>query len=107
MSKDDPQGIAIHILGKEYLVACEDGEQADLLDSAKFLDQKMREIRDTGKVVGTDRIAVMAALNLAHEILHQKSGVTLADKGVENKIRDIQAKIEDALYRSRQLEIEA
>lgn len=107
MSKDTPQAVPITILGKEYLIACpEDGRQ-ELQSSADYLNQKMREIRDSGKVVGTDRIAVMAALNIAHELLHEKGvDITVSDE-MEGRIHDIQKKIEDALFKSRQLELEA
>jgi len=64
------EGVSIHILDKEYLVACPEDERQDLLASADYLDKKMREIRDSGKVVGQDRLAVMAALNIAHELLN-------------------------------------
>ena len=67
----------------------------------------MREIRDNGKVIGTDRIAVIAALNIANELLHQGSGSTISSAEVEGQIKNIQQKIEDALFRSRQLELEA
>ena len=60
--------VEIRVLGKEYRIACAEEERDDLLESARYVDQKMREIRDTGKVVGMDRIAVMAALNIAHEL---------------------------------------
>ncbi len=65
--------VAITILGKEYKVACEPDEVDALLDSAKDLDQQMRKIRDSGKVASPDRIAVMAALNLAHELRQLQS----------------------------------
>lgn len=107
MSKETPNAVAITILGKEYLIACSEDEKAELHASAGYLDKKMREIRDSGKVIGTDRIAVMAALNIAHELLHNKGNLSLADRDVEGRIRNIQEKIEEALYRSRQLEIEA
>jgi cell division protein ZapA len=107
MSKDTPNAVAITILGKEYLIACQDDEKSELLSSASYLDRKMREIRDHGKVIGTDRIAVMAALNIAHELLHNKGDLTMANPDVEGRIRSIQEKIEEALHRSRQLELEA
>jgi cell division protein ZapA len=107
MSKDAPNAVSITILGKEYLIACQEEEKRELLSSASYLDKKMREIRDHGKVIGTDRIAVMAALNIAHELLHNKGDLTMADPDVEGRIRNIQQKIEEALYRNRQLELEA
>lgn len=107
MSKETPNAVSISILGKNYLIACQEDEKSELLSSASYLDKKMREIRDHGKVIGTDRIAVMAALNIAHELLHNKGDLTMANPEVEGRIRNIQTKIEEALYRSRQLEIEA
>jgi cell division protein ZapA len=61
--------VSVRILEKEYQVACLPEERSELLDSAEYLNVKMREIRDAGNIVGLDRIAVMAALNLAHELL--------------------------------------
>ncbi len=69
MSEKEPAHVTVRILEKEYFVSCPQEERADLLDSAEYLNKKMREIRDTGKVVGADRIAVMAALNMANELL--------------------------------------
>ena len=59
MSEKEPATVTVRILEKEYFVSCPQDERADLLDSAEYLNKKMREIRDTGKVVGADRIAVM------------------------------------------------
>jgi len=106
MSKEAPNAVTITILGKEYLIACQDDEKNELLASAGYLDRKMREIRDHGKVIGTDRIAVMAALNIAHELLHDKTDLVMADPEMEGRIRNMQEKIEEALNRSRQLELE-
>ena len=105
MSKPNPQAVTITILDKEYLIACTDDERHDLIRSAEYLDKKMREIRESGKIVGSDRIAVMAALNITHELLTQGSTTKTSDKGISSRIRSLQDKIEDALYRSRQLEI--
>ena len=107
MSKDTPNAVSISILGKEYLIACQEDEKTQLLSSASYLDKKMREIRDHGKVIGTDRIAVMAALNIAHELLHSKADLVMANPEVEGRIRNIQEKIEEALYHNQQLELEA
>ena len=64
----------VEIMGRHYRVACEPGEEEDLLSAVAYLDAKMVEIRDSGRLSGTDRIAVMAALNIAHELLGSKSG---------------------------------
>ena len=98
-------GITIHILDKEYMISCSEEERHDLQRSADYLDTKMREIRDSGKIIGTDRIAVMAALNISHELLNQDGSTASTDASVGTRIRSIQEKIDDALYRSRQLEI--
>jgi len=63
----------VALLGRDYKVACKEGERAELQDAVAFLDGRMREIRDGGKVAGADRIAVMAALNIAHELLRARA----------------------------------
>ena len=65
--------VEVKILDKEYLVACPEEEQEALIRAARHLDHKMREIRSSGKVFGVERIAVMAALNITHELLEQDS----------------------------------
>ena len=62
----------VSIMGREFRVACPDEEREELLQSVSYLDKKMREIRDSGKVVGSERIAIMAALNITHELLTTK-----------------------------------
>lgn len=98
-------GITIHILDKEYVIACDEDERHDLQRSADYLDAKMREIHDSGKIIGTDRIAVMAALNITHELLSQDGDSAISSVSIGSRIQSIQEKIDDALYRSRQLEI--
>lgn len=66
---EEAVGVTIRVLDKDYRIACPLNEQEDLMDSARLLDSRMREIRQTGRVIGSDRIAVMAALNLTHELL--------------------------------------
>ena len=63
----------VALLGRDYKVACKESERAELQDAVAFLDKRMREIRDGGKVAGADRIAVMAALNIAHELLRAQA----------------------------------
>ena len=65
----DPKGLQINIMGREFRVACPEEEQKGLLEAVEYLNRKMHEIRDNGKVVGLERIAIMAALNIAHELL--------------------------------------
>jgi cell division protein ZapA len=86
MSRGEPARVSVRIMEKEYIVACPYEERSALLDAAEFLNGRMREIRDSGKVVGLDRIAVMAALNLAHEFLKTKDRETKLDSGVGTRV---------------------
>lgn len=97
--------ISIRILDKEFLVSCSEEERDDLLASAELLSSKMREIRDSGKVVGLDRIAVMAALNMAHELLELRNRKQDLQVNVGARIRNLQEKIELALNKGNQLEL--
>jgi cell division protein ZapA len=95
--------VTVRILEKEYHVACPASEKSALLASADLLNQKMREIRDTGKVVGLDRVAVMAALNLANELLEtQGKGDELKDI-VGLRIKSMRERLDDALGPAKQL----
>jgi cell division protein ZapA len=97
--------VSVRILEKEYQVACLPEERSELLDSAEYLNVKMREIRDAGNIVGLDRIAVMAALNLAHELLKMRGRGDAADTDVSRKIRQLRERVEGALTRGKQLEL--
>ena len=70
----DPKGLQINVMGREFRVACPEDEQKGLLEAVDYLNRKMSEIRDNGKVIGLERIAIMAALNIAHELLATKVG---------------------------------
>lgn len=97
--------VSVRILEKEYQVACLPEERSELLDSAEYLNLKMREIRDGGNIVGLDRIAVMAALNLAHELLKMRGRGDAADTDVSQKIRQLRERVESALSRGQQLDL--
>jgi len=98
----------VALLGREYKVACKDSERAELLDAVALLDRRMRDIRDAGKIVGTDRIAVMAALNLAHELLRERRApraeqgqptiaAAIDDGGARRRIVSMQSAIDEML----------
>ena len=63
----------VSLLGRDYKVACKESERAELLDAVAFLDRRMREIRDAGKGAATERVAVMAALNITHDLLRERN----------------------------------
>ena len=90
------KSIDVNIMGREFIVACTDEERAGLLEAVNYLDKKMQDIRDTGKIVGIDRIAIMAALNLSHELLHTKTGdVDIGD--YKRRINLMQNQIDEAM----------
>lgn len=97
--------VSVRILEKEYFVSCTHEERADLLDSAEFLNGKMREIRDSGKVVGLDRIAVMAALNMANELLKTRGRDESLESDFGTRIKSLRERVEAALERGRQLDL--
>ena len=87
----------VSILGRSYKVACEDAEREGLLQAVAYLDGKMGEIKSSGKVAGSERIAVMAALNLAHELLSTKIGGGFDLGQAKRRIASIEAKLDEAL----------
>jgi cell division protein ZapA len=104
MSKET-KPVSVSILDKEYLVSCPEEEQDGLLKTARYLDSKMKEIRDSGKIVGVDRIAVMAALNITHDLLQNQSQNQDLNQVINSRIRTIQEKIERALHNGKQMEL--
>ncbi len=102
---EEPVLVTVRILDREYRVACPPGEREDLMASARHLDQLMREIRDSGKVIGLDRIAVMAALNMAHELLELRREREGLSERIGARVRALQAKVEEALGESSQMEL--
>src|SRR5688500_2305882 len=96
----DPNLVSVKILEKEYHVACPPEERPALLDSAEYLNRRMRESRDSGKVIGLDRIAVMAALNIVYELLQTRSHAEGAENDRPLRLRAIRERVESALTRS-------
>lgn len=97
--------VTIRILEKEYHVACPAEERQDLLAAAELLNGKMREIRDSGRVVGLDRIAVMAALNMANELHRAQADDKELKDVVGLRLRSIQERLDQALGSGQQLEL--
>ena len=89
------KGVDVSIMGRNFTVSCTDEERPGLINAVNFLDKKMRDIRDSGKVIGVERIAIMTALNLAHELLNSKSGdVDVGD--IRRRIAIMQDQIDEA-----------
>ena len=105
MSEDRVARVSVRLLDREYQVACPADERSALLDSAEYLDAKMREVRDSGKVVGLDRIAVISALNLANELLRLRRNGSSVDADLGAKLQKLRERVESALEKGQQLEL--
>ena len=99
--------VIVKLLDKEYQVACPPGQQQALTQSTNYLDQQMRSIRANGKVIGLERIAVMAALNISNELIQQgpraEDDTELAPNNAQ--LKNLNDRLDEALHRFRQLEI--
>ncbi|HIO91734.1 MAG TPA: cell division protein ZapA [Leucothrix mucor] len=91
--------ISIRILDKDYMVACPSGEQKSLISSARQVDEKMRDIRKSGKIIGSERIAVITALNLAHELNTASGQVQFIDQEIVSRVDELQQRIDATLAR--------
>ena len=89
--------VTVHILDKEYSIMCPQEERSNLVSAARYLDGKMREIRSSGKVIGADRIAVMAALNITHDLLHKQQRLDQEADSTRAKVRDLLERVDGAL----------
>ena len=92
----EAKGLQINIMGREFRVACPENEQKGLLDAVDYLNKKMQEVRDNGKVIGLERIAIMTALNIAHEFLSTRvGGFDIAE--IQRRIGDMEAVVDQAM----------
>ena len=102
MEEKQPKGLAISLMGREFRVACPEGEEKQLLASVDYLNRKLKEVRDTGKVTGNERIAIMAALNIAHEMMSNNgkgnaSGASFDASAYKRRILAMQETLDSAL----------
>jgi cell division protein ZapA len=95
MNNDAP--VAVSILDREYLIGCTPEERPGLIAAAAYLDSKMREIRNAARAAGTDRIAVMAALNIAHELMQQKQRNESESGALAQHLHVLRTKLDGAL----------
>ena len=89
-------------MGKDFAVACPADEEQSLLEAARYLDTSMKEIRSTGKIIGTERCAIMAALNITNDLLKLQSA-TKGQENVKQKLVEIQSKIDEVLKTTDQI----
>lgn len=100
VQKSEKGALTLSVLGREFRVACPEGEEKALIASADYLDKRIKEIRDTGKVSGNERLAIMAALNIAHELMsNRENGSSMSFDGAEirRRIVSMQEAVDAAL----------
>ena len=92
--------VSVHILDREYTVGVEAGERSSLMAAAKLLDSKMREVRGSNKMAAVDRVAVLAALNLAHELQQLRDQAGAREREIARVIEDLNLRLDRALGQS-------
>ena len=100
---DAAKTVEVTLLGRTYRVACDDGEREALMQAVAYLDGKMNEIRKSGKVMGAERIAIMAALNVAHEMLSVKLGTGFDLGQAKRRISAIESQLDSAIAKQEKL----
>ena len=99
----EAKSLQIAIMGREFRVACPEEEQAGLLEAVDYLNKKMLEIRDGGKVIGLERIAIMAALNIAHEMTSAKNGGAFDMGDLKRRMARMETVIDQAMSEQAKL----
>jgi cell division protein ZapA len=99
----EPKTVEVNLLGRSYRVACDDNEREALMQAVAYLDAKMNEIRKAGKVMGDERIAVMAALNVAHELLSVRLGTGLDVGQAKRRLLALESQIDAAIAKQEKL----
>lgn len=102
---DSPTAVQVRILDKEYQVNCPPSDQEALMKSARYLDENMRKIKGRGNIHGAEKIAVMAALNITHDMLRKNKLINETRQITSKQVKTLEDKIDDALAAGRQLEI--
>ena len=101
----ETQTVSVKILDKEYQISCPAEEVDSLTQAARFLDQRMSEVKASGKVVGLDRIAVMVALNITHEFLSGQHANNQSDEQVAKRLHRLTERVGTALAQHKQLDL--
>jgi cell division protein ZapA len=97
--------VTVKILDKDYQVACPPEQERGLIEAARHLDKQMRGVRDSGKVIGLERIAVMVALNTAYQLLNKDTQTSETSQAALDDVKKLSDRIDDALQRFSQMEI--
>lgn len=105
--KKHTSGITIEIMGKEYQIKCAENDVESLYLAAEYLEDKMNYTREVSKVISIDRVAVISALNISHELITLKNQINNQDQSLQQRYRDLQTKVDGALARHSQMELES
>ena len=100
MDNEESVALVLQIMDHEYRVACHPSEQEDLAAAADSLNERLREIRNTGKLLGMERIAVMAALNASYELLKRNRRLQELDDNIDSRLRNLLNKVDGAIRKS-------
>jgi len=101
----DLKPVSVTILDKKYLISCTEEERDQLHNAVEFLNEKMQELKGSGKVIGAERIAVMAALNITHELIAYKRKNEDYTESIDSTVRRLQSKIDNALVGGNSTEV--
>jgi len=105
MSASGAEPVSVHILDKEYLIACPPEERQDLQRAAQLLESRLKAIRDGSKVIGTDRLLMMAALNLANDLAKLQAREEKTSGEFGSRVKQMRERVERALTQGQQLEL--
>ncbi len=104
MSRDSVP-VTIQIMGNDYRISCPEREREALTEAGSHLDAKMQEIRNTGKAIGVERVAVIAALNISYELLKLKADIAQHDAQVHYRLEALLDEVQIALRNSAEMEV--
>lgn len=99
----EPKGLQINIMGRDFRVACPDEDQEGLLEAVEYLNKKMQDIKGGGKVIGLERIAIMAALNIAHEFLSTNVGGGFDIADIKRRMSGMETVLDQAISEQNEL----
>jgi cell division protein ZapA len=105
MSQDAADPVSVHILGKEYLIACPPAERDDLQKAAALLDTRLKAVRESGKVIGNERLLMMTALNMANDLVKLQTRDEQRGNELGTRVKQMRERVERALVQGQQLEL--
>lgn len=97
--------VTVSILGREYQIACPPEEEEALRKSARYLTSQMEEVKNRGSSLAYEKIAVLAALNITHELLKRSKDANLSESDAQREIKQLEKKIDSVLLAARQIEM--